>query len=115
MNYEDIPPKIKEIIIGLALGDLHIRQRCVNTCLCFKQSIINEEYIIHLYSLFQEYCTMSPRTYGQKVGIKTHQAVVFDTLTYSAFNYYRDLFYKDKIKVVPLNIGNLLTVRGLAY
>jgi hypothetical protein len=115
VEYEDIPPNLKETIIGLALGDLYIRKRYVNTCLCFKQSIINEAYIIHLYSLFQEYCKTSPRTYSQKLGEKTYQAVVFDTLTYSAFNYYHALFYKNKIKIVPSNIGELLTPRGLAY
>ena len=31
------------------------------------------------------------------------------------FNYLWDLFYKDKIKIVPSNIGDLLTEVGLAY
>jgi hypothetical protein len=31
------------------------------------------------------------------------------------FNYYKDLFYINTKKVIPLNIGKLLTSRGLAY
>lgn len=58
---DDIPSELKDIIIGLGLGDLYIRKRSRNTCLCFKQSIKNETYILHLYSLFQGYCNMSPR------------------------------------------------------
>ena len=31
-----------------------------------------------------------------------------------SLNYYHDLFYKDKVKIVPRNLGQLLTARGLA-
>jgi hypothetical protein len=31
------------------------------------------------------------------------------------FNYLWDLFYIDKVKIVPLNIGDLLTEVGLAF
>jgi hypothetical protein len=30
-------------------------------------------------------------------------------------NYYHDIFYKDKVKCVPRNLGELLTARGLAF
>jgi len=29
-------------------------------------------------------------------------------------NYYYDLFYKDKVKIVPKNLGELFTAKGLA-
>jgi hypothetical protein len=115
ITFDDIPSELKEIIIGLALGDLYIRRRNLNTCLCFKQSMINEAYILHLYTLFQEYCKMSPRIYDAPLKGKTHQSIVFDTLTYSAFNSFHELFYKDNKKIVPLNIHDLITPRGLAY
>ena len=31
------------------------------------------------------------------------------------FNYLWELFYKDRVKIVPMNIGELLTLIGLAY
>lgn len=31
------------------------------------------------------------------------------------FNYYHELFYVDKVKIVLLNIGELLNTRSLAY
>lgn len=115
ISLDDIPQDLKDIIIGLALGDLYIRKRNTNTCLCFKQSMINEAYILHLYTLFQEYCKMSPRINDKVLNGKTFQSLSFDTLTYPAFNYYHDLFYKNKKKIVPLNIQDLLTPRGIAY
>lgn len=46
---------------------------------------------------------------------KTYKCIEFDTLAYSAFNEFYEMFYKDKVKRVPLNIEELLTARGLAY
>lgn len=41
--------------------------------------------------------------------------IYFASLTLPCFNYYRNLFYnKENIKVVPLNIKELLTPKGLA-
>jgi hypothetical protein len=115
ITFDDIPSELKDIIVGLALGDLHIRRRNKNTCLNFKQCINHEAYILHLYTLFQEYCKMSPRIKDVAVNGKTYQSIYFDTLTYEALNYYHELFYKDKKKIVPLNIQELLTAKGLPY
>lgn len=115
VTLDEIPSELKEIIVGLALGDLHIRKRDKNTSLHFKQSIKNEAYILHLYTLFQEFCKMTPKIKDAKLNDKTHQSIFFDTLTYEAFNYYYNLFYLNKTKVVPHNIEELLTAKSLAY
>jgi LAGLIDADG DNA endonuclease family len=54
---------LEEIIIGLMLGDLFAEKikPTSNTRLQFKQSIKNEVYIDHLYSLFNNYCGSSPK------------------------------------------------------
>jgi predicted 3-demethylubiquinone-9 3-methyltransferase (glyoxalase superfamily) len=58
---------------------------------------------------------MTPRIKDAPLKGKIHQWLYFDTLTYQAFNYYYDLFYKNNIKIVPKNIGELLTAKSLAY
>jgi len=59
---------------------------------------------------------MAPKIKNAVLLGKTHKSIYFDTLTYGAFNYYFELFYKDKDKkIVPSNIQDLLTARGLAY
>lgn len=98
ITHEEIPFELKEIIVGLALGDLHIRKRYQNTSLNFKQSIKNEQYIFHLYSLFQEFCKITPKIYESKLKDKIHQSIVFDILTYDAFNFYHNIFYKNNKK-----------------
>src|SRR2546427_2186182 len=60
--YLTIPNNLHEIIIGSLLGDLTAERpniKC-NTRLQFKQSLINKEYIYHMYNLFQVYCGTGP-------------------------------------------------------
>lgn len=120
INNNSFPPinkELHEIIIGLILGDLHLRKRysTSNTTLNFKGSQKHESYIRHLYSLFSLYCKSEPKIRQAKLGNKIHYSITFDTLTNKDFNYYHDLFYKNKIKYIPKNIGDLITARSLAY
>jgi hypothetical protein len=59
----ELNAELKEIIIGLMLGDLFAERRNYNsnTRLQFKQSVKNKVYINHLYSLFKEYCNSEPK------------------------------------------------------
>ena len=49
---------------------------------------------------------------NRKKGIIT-QSLYFRTLGMPCLNYYHDLFYKNKIKVITRNLEELLTARGL--
>lgn len=46
---------------------------------------------------------------------KITQSIYFWTLTLPCLNYLHDLFYKNNIKTIPVNIIELLTARGLAF
>jgi hypothetical protein len=104
IEFKDLPKELVEVIIGLALGDLHIRRRYANTSLNFKGSVKHKEYIFHLYSLFAPFCNSPPKVVEAKLGSKTFGSVVFDTLTYSAFNTFHELFYVNGVKIVPVRI-----------
>ena len=58
---KELTKELIETLIGLVLGDLHVRRRNKHTCLCFKGSIKHSEYIKHLYSLFSDYCKSEPK------------------------------------------------------
>nr|YP_009945105.1 LAGLIDADG endonuclease [Monilinia laxa]QOE17469.1 LAGLIDADG endonuclease [Monilinia laxa]QYB19889.1 GIY-YIG endonuclease [Monilinia laxa]QYB19974.1 GIY-YIG endonuclease [Monilinia laxa]QYB20055.1 GIY-YIG endonuclease [Monilinia laxa]QYB20152.1 GIY-YIG endonuclease [Monilinia laxa] len=59
--------------------------------------------------------TMSPTilTRKDKRSDTTTQSLYFRTLAMPCLNYYYDLFYKERVKIVPRNLGPLLTARGL--
>ena len=47
---------------------------------------------------------------------KVYQSIRFTTMSMPCLNYYHDLFYSNKVKIVPINLGGeFLTVRGLAF
>jgi hypothetical protein len=117
-----LTPILNEILIGSMLGDLTAEKPNMrsNTRLHFKQSIINREYIDHLYSLFQDYCGSPPKTMSKFDSrpdkMKEYGAIKFVTLSLPCFNVYRELFYNSEGKKrLPENLEELLTARGLAY
>lgn len=46
---------------------------------------------------------------------KVYTSIDFHTYSLPCFNYYYDLFYVNGVKIIPLNISELLTPAGLAY
>lgn len=117
-----VTPMLDEIIIGSMLGDLTAERPTPssNTRLQFKQASVNEPYVDHLYSLFNEYCGSKPinlsRFDSRPNRAKFHNAIKFQTLNLPCFNKYKELFYNTEgIKIIPSNLKDLLTERGLAY
>lgn len=115
-----LTPKLKEITVGLILGDLYARRPkpLVNTRLLFIQSIIHNDYLLHLYELFKDYCKKAPITAipkAHKQTGKVYPNVRFETRSLPCFNYFYDIFYPSGKKCIPLNIGEILTPLSLAY
>jgi hypothetical protein len=115
-----LTPKTTEIIIGLCLGDLYISKRtlCSNPSLRFRQGIVHEDYILHLYELFKEFCSVAPKTQILKPDKRTgkvYSSIYFMTYALPCFKELHELFYVEGKKVVPLNIKELLTPLSLAY
>lgn len=113
----------KQALIGLALGDIYIDKATPNSNvrLVFDQSSsvsVHSEYLYFLYDIFKVF-VLSPAksTYRKpdKRTNKTYNSIIFKTRMLPCFNYLRELFYKEKKKIVPLNIGELLTPVGLAF
>jgi hypothetical protein len=46
---------------------------------------------------------------------KIYKSLYFRTLTLPCLNEYHNMFYKNKVKIIPENIDKLLTPIGLAY
>lgn len=46
---------------------------------------------------------------------KIYKSIYFRTLTLPCLNEYHNMFYKNKVKIIPENLDKLLTPIGLAY
>jgi hypothetical protein len=109
---------IKNILVGLMLGDLYINKQGINPRLCFKQCEAHKDYLDNLYELFSSYCCKPPKTINlppdPRTG-KVYKSVYFYTYSLPCFAEIYNLFYVNGKKVVPSNIAELLTPSGLAY
>jgi len=117
---------LNEIFLGLLLGDGHIQRRSLNgnSRFIYGQSSLRKHhfnYFYHVFELFQPYLSeefkIKERIFIDKRTHKKYGSVNFATLSLPCFNPYRNLFYSqsENIKIVPKNIHELLTLRGLAY
>ena len=113
-----LPEELKQILVGLILGDLYVTKRHTNARLMFKQGIIHEDYLMHLYELFKNHCSALPKTRSQAPDLRTgkvYSSIYFNTYSLPCFNEFYDLFYPEGKKVIPGNIADLLSPSGLAY
>lgn len=133
---------LKEALIGLLLGDVYgVRDKPThNARLTFDQSEAEHsaprggtrrgpgpgggsappgaEYLLYLFSLFEPFVGTSPNSTDRKPDKRTgkvYNSLYFHTLAFPCFNPFVDLFYPNGVKVVPANIGELLTEVGLAF
>lgn len=106
----------KEVIVGLLLGDGHIElsPNGQSARLKIGQSARSSEYVAFLHNIFSNVVRMQPHTRTVKGFGKNFDRIEFTTLSMPDFKYFRDLFYKDRKRVVPDSISELLTAKGLA-
>jgi len=110
----------KDILTGLLLGDLNAQNRSQtgNITLRSKQGIVHESYLHSLYELFQNFGSSGPKIENSRPDKRTgkiYKAIFFHTYALPCFAELYNLFYPDGKKVVPVNIGQLLTPLGLCY
>lgn len=111
----------KEAIVGIMLADgfLEREKPTYNTRLRIDHVYPEQEScVLSLHSLFASLIAMEPVINERKADPRTgkaYKSIYVRTLRFPCLNKYHDLFYKDKKKVVPSNIQDLLTPRGLAH
>lgn len=114
---------LREVLIGNILGDVHMRKFNINiggkgnARVIFSQSLEQSSLIYNLYDYFKDYCASPPKEHSSwiKESDKPRYYIYFATRNLPCFNELYLLFYKDKIKIIPSNIEELLTPVVLAY
>jgi hypothetical protein len=117
-----IPDDIKEILVGILLGDAHIVRRSPlsNSRLVYAQTAVaHKEYFNYVYTLFMPFCVKNyipqSRLVKDNRTKKIYSAISFTTMQLPCFNVFKEMFYNLNVKIVPNNIYELLTPRGLAF
>ena len=104
------------------MGDAHIVQRSSsgNCRLVYAQTALShKEYFDYVFSLFIPFYTNNyipqSRIAKNKINNRTYSAISFTTIQLPCFNTFKQMFYVSNTKIVPDNIYELLTPRGLAF
>lgn len=117
-----MPDDIKNVLIGILLGDAHIMKRSStgNARLMYAQTAVaHKTYFQYVYSFFQSFCAKDyitqTRVSRDKRTNKIYSSISFTTMQLPCFNVFRELFYVSNVKTVPTNIYETLTPKGLAF
>lgn len=106
----------KEIVVGLLLGDGHIElsPNGKSARLKIGQAARNSDYVEFLYHIFSNVVRMVPHRRTVNSFGKDFDRIEFTTLSLLDFKYFRELFYRERTRIIPNTISELLTDRGLA-
>jgi hypothetical protein len=116
-----LTPFQKEVLVGTILGDASLERAkpTHNTRLRFDQTYPDHApYLNELYNIFKILTGTGPKVHVRKPDKRTgklYSTIAFKTLSQPSLNQFQELFYKNGIKRVPINIAELLTPIGLAF
>jgi len=111
-----IPHDIFPLLVGLIISDGWLQINKVgNTRFFFKQSMDKLEYFFYIFNKLSHYCSIYPYLTQTTLNSKIFKGISFTTRTYPCFTELYQMFYNKNIKIVPLNLYELLTYESLAY
>jgi hypothetical protein len=104
----------KEIIIGILLGDGHIKKMSKNgqAMIQFNQGFIHLIYILFVFKYLNPLCAHYPSLIRQRDGLFYLQ---LNTRCLMCLTPFYDLFVVEGKKTIPNNIADFLTPRSLAF
>lgn len=97
----------KLVLVGTLLGDGSLAKRGINYRLFVKHARNQRKLIEWKYDVFQNIVLMPLNYFEQKVNEKEYEFIQFVTLTHPVFNEYREIFYKNSRKIIPLEIDQI--------
>lgn len=117
--FTGIPSYHVGVLVGLLLGDASIttfsKQYTSTARIIFSQSIVNFPYVWHVYLILMPFCQSFPGVNYHHLKTGSFMSVVFKTRSYHALSFLYQQFIVNNLKVVPIDIYNLLNEVGLAH
>ena len=101
-----ITPRQREIFIGSLLGDGHLAKTTRGYAFRVNHGLMQKEYVDWKYQELHSLTNSAPNSYKS--------TYYFRTVSHHYFDELRDLFYRGEKKIIPENIGHLLTPLAVA-
>ena len=109
----------KDILIGYLLSDgcLYPLPNSPKASLKVEHSLKQKEFVSWLFGVFGFFTKTPPKEKhyicSNVKGVFPKDSIYFNTLSFNFFYIFYKMFYRNKKKIVPLNIENLLTPLSL--
>ncbi|HBV01485.1 MAG TPA: hypothetical protein DEF00_03815 [Candidatus Taylorbacteria bacterium] len=101
-----ITPRQRGILIGSLLGDGHLAKTTRGYAFRVNHGLVQKEYVDWKYQELSSLTNSVPNTYKS--------TYYFRTVSHQYFDELRNLFYRGEKKIIPENIGHLLTPLAIA-
>src|SRR5438093_7584123 len=104
----------QDVLIGTLLGDGSIAKHGYHHRLFVKHSEAQRPLVEWKYEVFANFTTMKLHSFDQLLKGGRYPCVQFVTRTDPVFSRWRDRFYRDRRKIVPSDIEDLLSPDSIA-
>jgi heme/copper-type cytochrome/quinol oxidase subunit 1 len=112
----NIPSHLQSILVGILISDAWLQiNKAGNTRLAFKQSIDKLEYLFYVFNKLSHYCSTYPHLTKTNINGQIFYGISFSTRSYPCFTELYQICYNKSIKIVPLNLYEIVTYEALAH
>jgi len=112
----NIPPHLRSMLGGLLISDAWLEiNKLGNTRFFFKQSISNSIFVIFVFNRLNHFCHSYPRITNTNINGYNFKGICLNTRVYPCFTELYNMFYVKKVKIVPLNLYEIMDYEFLAY
>ena len=100
----------QQILVGTILGDGHLEQNGKGVRLRVDHGMTQQDYVLWKFEVFRNLVPSAPRVIKtfHKREQKHYERMHFSTYSNGIFQKWRDMFYQDKVKIIPKNIKKIL-------
>ena len=102
------------VLVGTLLGDASIAKHGHHHRLFVKHKEAHRPLAEWKRRVFQDYTTMQLHVFDQRLNGRLYPCVQFVTRTNPVFGLWRERFYRDRRKIVPADIADLLRPESIA-
>lgn len=110
----------REALVGIILGDGYLERvkASHNTRLTVEHASEQAAFVLFISELFEGLIKTDPVISSRKADRRTgkvYRSIRVKTLSFPCLSFFHELFYVNKTKIIPANIKDILTPRGLAF
>lgn len=102
------------VLAGTLLGDTSIAKHGHHHRLFIKHKSAHRALVEWKYEVFRDFVTMSLNDFDQQLNGRRYPCVQFVTRTSPIFTVWRERFYRERTKIVPPNMADLLQPVSIA-